>query len=232
MSDKRMKLQCTLIRPLLASVLLLQGCATVVGQRPGRYPPTPPTPPPAPEQVADGTIYRLENVFGLFSDNKARQVGDTIIVRLSESTQASKSATTDFDKQSSFDTGTPTLLGKSVTRNGQPILTNSWDTEHTFEGEGSSQQSNSLTGNITVTVAEVFPNGNLRIQGEKWLTLNQGSEYIQIAGIVRPADIEVNNTVDSFKLADARITYGGNGAIADANRPGLLSKLLTRLWPL
>jgi flagellar L-ring protein precursor FlgH len=227
-----MNLMRTLTATLPATLLVLQGCAAVVGQSPGKYPATPPAPPLPPEEIADGTIYRLENVFGLFSDNKARRIGDTIIVRLSESTQASKSATTDFDKQSSLDTGNPTLLGKTVTKDGIPILSNSWDTEQTFEGEGSSQQSNSLTGNITVTVAEVFPNGNLRIQGEKWLTLNQGEEFIQIAGIVRPADTEVNNTVDSFKIADARITYSGNGAVADANKPGLLSKLLVRWWPL
>jgi len=226
----------TLFRTLtgisLAATVVLQGCATVIGQQPGTYPPTPPPPELPPEEIADGTIYRLENVFGLFADNKARQVGDTIIVRLSESTQASKSASTDYDKSTSVDTGDPTLLGKTVTRNGIPILSNSWDTEQTFDGEGTSSQSNSLTGNITVTVAEVYPNGNLRIQGEKWLTLNQGEEFIQISGIVRPADVEVNNTVDSFKIADARITYSGNGAVADANRPGFLNRLFVRWWPL
>jgi len=226
----------TLFRTLtgisLAATVALQGCTTIVGQQPGTYPPTPPPPELPPEEIADGTIYRLENVFGLFADNKARQVGDTIIVRLSESTQASKSASTDYDKSTSVDTGDPTILGKTVTRNGIPILSNSWDTEQTFDGEGTSSQSNSLTGNITVTVAEVYPNGNLRIQGEKWLTLNQGEEFIQISGIVRPADVEVNNTVDSFKIADARITYSGNGAVADANRPGFLNRLFVRWWPL
>lgn len=227
-----MKLAHVLIPIFVAGPLLMQGCTTVTGVQPGEFPPTPPPPAPAPEEIADGTIYRLENVYGLFSDNKARRIGDTIIVRLSESTQASKSATTDYDKQTSVDTGDPTILGKTVTKDGIPILTNQWETDQTFEGEGSSQQSNSLSGNITVTVAEVYPNGNLYIRGEKWLTLNQGSEFIQIAGIVRPADIEVNNTVDSFKIADARITYSGNGAIADANRPGILSRFFVKWWPL
>lgn len=222
----------TLLMLVLLPAIWLQGCTSIIGMRPGKYPPTPPPPPPPPEAIADGTIYRLENVFGLFADNKARRIGDTLIVRLSESTQASKSATTAVDKQSSLGTGNPILAGKTVTRNGESVLTNSWDTEQTFEGAGSSQQSNSLTGNIAVTVAEVYANGNLRIQGEKWLTLNQGSEYIQIAGIVRPADISVDNSIDSFKIADARITYGGNGAIADANRPGLLSRFFLRVWPL
>lgn len=222
----------TLLMLVLLPAIWLQGCTSIIGMRPGKYPPTPPPPPPPPEAIADGTIYRLENVFGLFADNTARRIGDTLIVRLSESTQASKSATTAVDKQSSLGTGNPILAGKTVTRNGESVLTNSWDTEQTFEGAGSSQQSNSLTGNIAVTVAEVYANGNLRIQGEKWLTLNQGSEYIQIAGIVRPADIEVDNSIDSFKIADARITYGGNGAIADANRPGLLSRFFLRVWPL
>lgn len=226
-----MKYRTLLLLVLLLSIWL-QGCTSIIGMRPGKYPPTPPTPPPPLKEVADGTIYQLENVFGLFSDNKARRIGDTLIVRLSESTQASKSASTSADKASSLNTGSPVLAGKTVTLNGEPVLTNSWDTDQTFEGEGSSSQSNSLTGNISVTVAEVYQNGNLRIQGEKWLTLNQGSEYIQIAGIVRPADIAVDNSIESFKIADARITYGGNGAIADANRPGLLSRFFLRVWPM
>lgn len=210
---------------------LLSGCTAVVGVQPGKYPPALPNQDMAPV-TKDGGLYKSSTAMTLFDDVTARRVGDTITVRLSESTQASKSAQTDATKESTFDTGNPTLLGTTVTRNGDPILSNSFESTQEFEGDGSSSQSNSLQGNITVTVAEVYPNGNLLVRGEKWLTLNQGEEYIQVAGIVRPSDIAADNTIDSFMIADARITYSGNGTIANVNKPGLLSKLLLRLWPL
>ena len=153
-------------------------------------------------------------------------------MRLAERTQASKSASTDATKDTKMDTGTPILLGGTVTSNGNEILNNEWETNQEFDGKGSSSQSNRLDGNITVTVADVLPNGNLVVRGEKWLTLNQGEEYVQIAGIVRPADIAADNSVPSFKVADARITYSGNGVIPDANRPGFLARFFMKLWPL
>jgi flagellar L-ring protein precursor FlgH len=210
---------------------LLAGCSTLVPPQPGSYPPAMPEEPPlAPAE--SGAVYRPTTSISLFEDVKARRVGDTLTIRLAERTQASKSASTDAKKDTSTDTGNPVLFGDTVTRNGDEILSNEWETTQEFEGEGSSSQSNRLDGNITVTVAEVLANGNLVVRGEKWLTLNQGEEFVQITGIVRPTDIEKDNSVASFKVADARITYGGNGVINDANRPGLLARFFMKLWPL
>jgi flagellar L-ring protein FlgH len=97
--------------------------------------------------------------------------------------------------------------------------------DRTFGGNGKSQQSNSLKGNISVVVAEVQPNGNLVVGGEKWMSINQGKEYIRISGIVRPQDIAPDNTVSSLLVADARISYGGIGAIQDANTPGWFTRV-------
>ena len=215
---------------ILAAAALLAGCY-VIPERPGNYPPAPPPeiPPPPAES---GAIYRPTTSIALFEDLKAKRIGDTLTIRLAERTQASKSASTDASKNSSVDTGHPVLLGGIPTVNGDEVLNNEWDTEQDFEGDGSSSQSNRLDGNITVTVADVLSNGNLVVRGEKWLTLNQGEEYVQIAGIVRPADIAADNSVPSFKVADARITYGGNGVIADSNNPGLLARFFMKLWPL
>ena len=93
-----------------------------------------------------------------------------------------------------------------------------------FEGSGSSNQSNSLTGAIAVQVSRVLPNGNLMIQGEKWLALNKGEEFIQLRGIVRPEDVSSQNTIPSTMVADARISYGGTGMIDQANSPGWISR--------
>jgi flagellar L-ring protein precursor FlgH len=215
----------------LLLALLAAGCSAVVGERPGQFPPAAPVEPPAPP-AESGAIYRPTTSIALFEDLKARRIGDTLTIRLAERTQASKSASTDATKETSVDTGNPIILGGTVTANDDDILNNEWETTQEFDGSGSSSQSNRLDGNITVTVADVLPNGNLYVRGEKWLTLNQGEEYVQIAGIVRPADIGADNSVPSFKVADARITYSGNGVIPDANRPGVLARFFMKLWPL
>jgi flagellar L-ring protein precursor FlgH len=212
--------------------LALNACSTVhMGAQPGAYAPTP-APAYEPPPITSGTIYQPARGLSLFDDVKARRIGDTVTIRLAERTQASKSASTDAKKDSSLDTGLPIFLGGSPTLNGDPILNNEWSTTQQFGGEGSSSQSNRLDGNITVTVADVYPNGNLLIRGEKWLTLNQGEEFVQISGIIRPVDIGPDNSVPSFKVADARITYAGKGALADANSPGFLARFFMKLWPL
>ncbi len=222
-------------RKTLAVLILLgtalQACTTVMGPTPGKYPAAPPPQLPA-SNSQDGSLYQASTVLTLFADFKARQVGDTLTVRFAERMQASKSAKTDATKDSTLSTGSPMLLGKSVTKGGRDILSNSWTTAQEFAGEGSSSQSNSLNGSMTVTVAEVYPNGNMRIRGEKWLTLNQGEEYVQVTGIVRSSDISPDNTISSLKIADARITYSGTGAVADSNNPGFLTKVFMKLWPL
>ena len=89
-----------------------------------------------------------------------------------------------------------------------------------------------MNGSITVTVAEVLPNGNMIVRGEKWLTLNQGEEYIQISGIVRPQDVRTDNTIFSTLVADARIAYSGKGMLANANSPGWLARFFNSpIWP-
>lgn len=221
----------TLPSLLLWVLLNLQGCTSIIGIQPGDYPPAP-SQPVAAETGTDGGLYMTDKNLALFSDVKARRIGDTITILLNERMQASKSASTDASKDTTVDTGNPLLLGSTVTRNAEEILSNQWETEQDFSGSGSSSQSNRLDGSITVTVAEVYPNGNLFVRGEKWLTLNQGEEYVQVSGIVRPADISTDNSLPSFKVADARITYSGNGTVADSNRPGIVARLFMKLWPL
>jgi flagellar L-ring protein precursor FlgH len=106
--------------------------------------------------------------------------------------------------------------------NGTPILEGSLGNDSKFSGNGAAAQSNKLDGNISVTVANRFPNGNLLVRGQKWIAINTGREYVRLQGIVRPTDIAPDNTVSSWKVADAYIAYGGQGTIANANKPGLL----------
>ncbi len=216
----------------LATALLLAGCAAAPPTRMTEVPP-PALPAIAPvERHADGAIYRPETERALFEDRTARRVGDVLTIVLTERTDASKSASTQASKSQSVQLAYPILFGRNVTWGGKPLLSASIEGDRDFNGEGASQQSNRLTGNVTVQVIGRHPNGNLLVKGEKWLTLNQGQELVRIEGIVRPTDIAADNTVASTQVADARITYNGRGALADSNAMGWLARFFNHpVWP-
>jgi len=113
---------------------------------------------------------------------------------------------------------------------GRPILSTTLNGANAFDGEGASTQSNSLAGSLTVTVTDVQANGNLVVQGDKTLKLNQGEEYVHIAGVVRTADIATDNTVTSDKIADAHISYSGKGVTDSSNRMGWLARFFNSAY--
>jgi flagellar L-ring protein precursor FlgH len=121
------------------------------------------------------------------------------------------------------------LGGQPVTINGQ-TLQMGFTQDSNFSGDSKANQGNSLSGNISVHVLRVLQNGNLMIRGEKWITLNNGDEYIRLTGVVRSKDINANNTVLSSKIANARIQYAGTGSFADVNEQGWLSKFFSSAW--
>jgi flagellar L-ring protein precursor FlgH len=184
----------------------------------------PPAPLPANPVADNGAVYRDDTAIALFADVKARRVGDTLTVRLVERTSAQTSSSTTTARDSNTEITNPTLLGDPITDSGLPVLDNSLQSQNSFAGEADSEQSNSMSGSLSVTVYRRLPNGNLMVRGEKWIRINQGKEFLRVAGIVRPADIGEDNSVPSFKLADARIDYRGKGALADSNRPGWLTR--------
>ncbi len=204
------------------------GCATV--PQPGDDPaymaarpePAPAAVPPPVSETVTGSLYQAGYHMRLFENAVARQVGDILTVTLEEKTAAKKKAETDVAKDSSASASA--ALGTSG------LTTQPWSADfeksasRDFDGSGETEQSNSLKGNISVVVSEVLANGNLVVRGEKWLGINEGQEFIRISGIVRPADIQPDNTVSSLLVADARITYGGTGPVADASKLGWLTR--------
>lgn len=210
--------------------LLLTGCAAHNETRDSNTAETEKPAVSAIKKLATGSIYNDSTSIFLFSDIKARRVGDLLTVILRESTNASKSASTSTSRAAKIDVPDPTVLGGLVTRNGQPILSMDVDTGTDFSGKGDSSQSNSLTGNIAVLVTEILDNGYLHVKGEKTLSLNQGTEVVIISGIVRPNDISPQNTILSTQIAGAEITYSGKGAIAGSNRQGWLTRFFNSGW--
>lgn len=216
---------------LIGAMAAMLGACSNVPPRDAAYAPTFPVA-KQPPQPSNGAIYQAGYSKNMFEDARAHNVGDLITVILQEETQAEKSASTSTAKDNSIELGAPTVFGQQLTHNGNQVLSASVSTATDFSGDGASSQSNSLSGSITVFVSNVLPNGNLVIRGEKRLTLNQGDEYIRLSGIVRPEDVTPENTIGSTKVANAEILYSGNGAIADSNRQGWLSRFFNSpIWP-
>jgi flagellar L-ring protein FlgH len=184
---------------------------------------------PAPKPT-NGSIYQSGREVALFENPIAHHVGDIVTIVLNESTQAQKSSSTNTNKATSVALPGMTLLGKALTVHGVPITTNSIADTTKFAGEGDSAQSNSLQGYVTVTVQKVLPNGNLYVKGQKWIGINQGQEYVTMSGIIRPIDLSSDNSINSSQVANAKISYGGKGALADANAQGWLSRFFNSPW--
>ena len=235
----------TLVSLCVGTSLLLAGCVAPAPKPDDPYyaPVLPRTPLPAAQN--NGAIYQAGFETNLYDDRKAYRVGDIITITLNERTQASKNANSQIQKNSNTDIGVPTILGMNVAPE-NPLssisalgmgaetlgLNTSIEAQRQNQGNAQAGQSNSLSGSITVTVAEVLPNGILAVRGEKWMTLNTGDELVRIAGLVRADDIATDNTVPSTRIADARITYSGTGSFADASQPGWLDRFfVSPLWP-
>lgn len=183
------------------------------------------------EEIADnGSLFSAARANSLYSDVTARRVGDIITVVLSENTNASKSAASTASKASTVDFQPIIGLGANPINIGNEAIQLGVDGSNDFSGDASANQSNSLNGNISVTVVDVLPNQNLLIRGEKWLTLNNGDEYIRLTGIIRPADIAPTNEIESTKVANARIQYSGTGTFAQSQQQGWLTSFFSSQW--
>lgn len=214
---------------LATAQVLLSGCSSHVPRPDENFAATLPEEVPV-AATPNGSIYQAERGETLFDDPVAHRVGDVLTIMLEENTNAAKSAVTTTKKTTTEAMAAPTLLGGSLTLHGRNLLNNSLNDATTFDGEGNSSQSNQITGSIAVTVAKRLANGNLLVRGQRWITINQGREYIRIQGIVRPIDISQENTIPSTLVADATISYGEQGTLNDANTKGWLARFFDSKW--
>jgi flagellar L-ring protein precursor FlgH len=219
---------------IAGGVIFLSGCMASNTPKPGDpyYAPTISAAQAMPQRT-EGSLYQDAYGLSLFSDRKAHFVGDIITITLSENTVSKKSSNVNVKKDDSivFNGGAGTLLGMDPSAGSVNLATNIAQNRK-FGGNSGADQSNSLRGNITVTVAEIMPNGNLVVRGEKWMTLNSGDEFIRISGIVRPDDVAPDNTILSTRLANAKISYSGTGSLADSQKMGWLAKFFNSpVWP-
>lgn len=208
--------------------LLTAGCATV--------PPTnvhqPMTARPSPRfdlPAGNGAIYQAGNSRPLFEDRRARYVGDTITVKITESTTASTKSNNKLDKSN---TATASVSGLSgLPGKGLLGLDLNAKSANAFSGKGEAANNNVFTGNMTVTVIDVLPNGNLLVSGEKQLAIGHEQEFVRISGVINPSYVDAFNIVESSRIADARIEYKSSGQLADGEVMGWLARFFLNVMP-
>ncbi|GAL12703.1 flagellar L-ring protein FlgH [Vibrio astriarenae] len=170
-----------------------------------------------------GSLFNTASLNSLYDDTKPRGLGDIITVMLDEKTKAAKSSDADLSKNNDASMD-PLMVGGQELNVGNYNFSYEMSNDNNFSGSAAANQSNSLSGSITVEVIEVLANGNLIIRGEKWLTLNTGDEYIRLSGTIRPDDIGFDNTIASTRISNARIQYSGTGTNQDMQEPGFLAR--------
>ena len=182
---------------------------------------------PAPTP-ANGSIFQASGGYAaLYEGSRAKRVGDPLTIVLVERTAASKSANSKLDSSGGFSLTPPTTGNLSLFRRSDASASGT----RGFTGGGTADQANSLSGEVSVTVAEVYANGTMLVQGQKRVTLNRGDEFVRIKGVVRTADVDADNRVPSTRVADAQIAYTGKGDVARASRQGWLSRFFAVVSP-
>ncbi|MDH4153961.1 MAG: flagellar basal body L-ring protein FlgH [Nitrospira sp.] len=197
------------------------------------------TAPPLPPPKTLGSLWQEENGRAyLYEDLRAMRIGDILTVKIAENHKGSKSADTAVQRDSTVKNsmigsgagyiGLPGLRFSDETKRGFGINTSA---NNKFDGKGATNREGTLTGTISAIVTEVFPNGDLRIEGRREVTVNSEKQLMTIGGIVRRVDVDTKNTVASSAIADAKIEYSGLGVLDDVQRPGWFVRILDWIYP-
>jgi len=243
-AHKKSAYQCIVINALLITLLL--GCGTAAKETLGAASPPAPQPraagvplsaPPGipATSISVPSLWQQNSDFGtLFVSQKALRVGDIVTIKIVESSSAMNQATTTTGRDSSIGIKTENFFGlenQTANWNFNPFGELNASFESDFEGEGATKRSGDLTAYITASVTEALPNGNLRILGNREVTINNEKQFIFLSGVIRTNDISPKNEILSTYIADAKIEYSGQGVINDRQRPGWLTSLLNVVWP-
>lgn len=220
---------------IILAALMLTGCQAAkekpVPSMPVAEPPQMLTPEMA--RANPGSLFQPTNADFLFADNRARRVGDIVMVNIVENASAQNKADTTSDKDSSIDLGVDAFLGKSSL----PLLGSIANpmvkagAKNKFKGEGETNRENKFTATVACRVLRVSPGGLLQIEGVRETQVNSETQYLMLTGLIRARDIADNNSILSSQVANARIKYFGEGVIADKQKPGWITRLMDTVWP-
>ncbi len=200
--------------------------------------PAQPRLPQQPTAGTEGSLWQHHNAMAsLFVDYKARSVGDIVTVVIVEDAKASNDARTNTGKQSDIAAQVKTFLGAENKYTDESDFANpfgkiSGGLENSFSGKGKTERSGKIKAEITVKVVDVLPNGNLKVEGARMMTINSERQYIVLDGVIRPRDITSGNKIASTRISNARIVYSGVGVVDEQLRQGWVSRILFGIFPL
>ncbi len=188
----------------------------------------------APE--ATGPSLWSDNQAGFFEDNRARRVGDILVVKIDESDQATRDDTTNLDRKGSNEFGAAASMGlvnalAAKIPNADPAALLGTSSSQSFAGSGRIQRRGSLQATLPVRIRKVMPNSDLYIEGTKVVLIGNEEQHLYVSGIVRAADVSPDNSVLSSRIAEAEIEVTGRGDVSSQQRPGWASRFLSKLWP-
>ncbi len=228
-------------------LLALVGCV----QRPNNAEMMPVmTPVPVEETAADmqhnpGSLYHPGNAESLFADNRARRIGDIVVVKIVEVSSGKNTANTDTERKTSIDmdvtsffdkerigidpVGGANLLGLRSNTGNNPLVSTS--TKNKFEGSGSTDRGSTVKATVAVRVVKILPGGLMQVEGAREVRVNEETQIMVVRGMIRPRDIAADNTINSTHLANSSIEYYGKGVLADKQKAGWVMRLLDNVWP-
>ena len=236
---------------LLALATSLDGCAMfdklrLVGQQPplsaienptaqpGYRPVQMPMPEPQPAAYSPNSLWR-NGSRAFFKDQRAHQVGDILTVKVKITDKANIENETNRTRKENLDSGITDFIGsKTIVNPSTAILPGrllTTDGSSSSDGKGTIDRKDEITTNIAAVVTQMLPNGNMVVEGKQEMRVNFEIRELIVAGIVRPEDIESDNTIDSTKIAEARIAYGGRGQITDIQQPRYGQQVMDVLLP-
>jgi flagellar L-ring protein FlgH len=202
--------------------------------QPGYKPVQMPMPKPETVSYNANSLWR-NGSRSFFKDQRAHQVGDVLTVTVNITDQANFANETQRSRAAKDDSGITDFVGsKTLGTQAQKILPGrilTTDSTSSYDGKGTIQRQESLQTNIAAVVTQVLPNGNLVVEGKQEIRVNFEIRELIVAGIVRPEDIQSDNTIESSKIAQARIAYGGRGQINDVQQPRYGSQVMDVLLP-
>lgn len=199
----------------------------------------------ADEQYNPGSLYNPGSAEELFSDNRARRLGDIVVVNIVETSSGTHTANTDTERKSSIDMSVSSFFGKESVgidpigganifglmqdpTTGAIVATTS---DNKFEGTGSTDRGSNVKATVGSRVVKILPGGLMQIEGAREIRVNDETQILVVRGLVRPRDIGPDNTIDSSSLANSTIEYYGKGVLADKQKAGWIMRLLDNVWP-
>jgi flagellar L-ring protein FlgH len=185
---------------------------------------------PAPRVLAD-SLYPVEGSSSIYTEKRARRIGDVITVLIQENTNATEAAGSQYQKAGSVGIGAGSSVGGLGF--GQNVLNTTNNiglgASSSHQGQGMSSGSTTITGEMTAKIVSVLPSGNYLVEGTHYIVVNEDKQTVEVTGEIRPDDISSENTISSLRIANARIKMTGSGPASETANPGLLTRVLSWL---